>query len=536
MNGLSSAKSDPGPANQRSGAETTGGSSPARWWLLLIALAGVSLTTFLARHYVLDDAYITYRYSYHLGQEGRAFWNPAQFDRPTQGYTSLAWMLLNVIPALLVEQREALLLWSRLLAFLSALAVAFLLIDRVRASTPDLAPAALIVALLFVQPAIGFHVASGMETMLFGALVLGAVHVRVRDPGNRRLADYLLACLAAMVRPEGALALGVLGLHDLARGRARRMLLGALLGGATIAVLLAYSLVLHGVWVPNTFHSKQSSGVDAEAVRYTLLFLVTLGAGPLLGALFAARRNLPGARLSVAIALLYLAYFLSVRPWMNIMARFQWVAFLLLLFAAVPVALGWLRAWRSRPLPAIAVVGWLSVSAVGNFVGVDYMSRGTGGAMRVLEAFGMELHTLQREDRWLVYHDAGAVCYFSDWNCYETIGLNLRRAELEAWPREQMLSDPRVVLWLGNSRGEDRVRRTAELDEQLSQHGFRFSQAIPLLALEGQREFYVLAYSKPNLAPEVDALLQNFEPPLDTSPIWSWHLYEQARRLLKGLR
>ena len=77
--------------------------SRRRDFLALLALHRALLLggIYLTRFYVMDDALITLRYSFHLARHGRAIWNQADVTHPSLGYTTVLWMLLNAIPALL---------------------------------------------------------------------------------------------------------------------------------------------------------------------------------------------------------------------------------------------------------------------------------------------------------------------------------------------------------------------------------------------------------------------------------------------------
>ncbi|CAG1008049.1 MAG: hypothetical protein IAE83_06910 [Anaerolinea sp.] len=133
--------------------------------------------------------------------------------------------------------------------------------------------------------------ASGMETMLFGALCLGVIHQALQG-----LAPYaamgkqvqegasfgLLSALLIAARPEGALLIALAGTAVLIAtfGVDRRLagawLVGGLLGGGlALSPYLLLNFSLNGSPLPNTFSAKQAQNVP----------LLNLGLGHNLGAM-----------------------------------------------------------------------------------------------------------------------------------------------------------------------------------------------------------------------------------------------------------
>src|SRR3954465_419881 len=79
-----------------------------------LLLGGIYAT----RAYLMDDALITLRYAFHLPRAGQAIWNPADAAHPSLGYTTVAWMLLNALPACFTANKDTLVLAARLLGLL----------------------------------------------------------------------------------------------------------------------------------------------------------------------------------------------------------------------------------------------------------------------------------------------------------------------------------------------------------------------------------------------------------------------------------
>jgi hypothetical protein len=191
---------------------------------LAVLLGALVLAPQVLGAWMLDDAYISFRYAANALAGAGLVFNPGE---RVEGYTNFLWTVLFV-PILAARIDPA--LAAQAITLLLALAIAALAWFGARRLAGTVA-ATLALALLVGSTPFVLYAArgSGMETALFTLLVLGgvlaylAVEPRIEDRGWRiatwpsSLAGALLA-LAAMTRPEGVLVVAVCGLHLLVSG------------------------------------------------------------------------------------------------------------------------------------------------------------------------------------------------------------------------------------------------------------------------------------------------------------------------------
>ena len=229
----------------------------------LALLAGAILALF--PHWIVDDAYITLRYAHNLVEHGVLTWNVGA--APVEGYTGLLWTLLAAGAIRLGIDP----VWSvQVACILSFFACLWLLPAVVAAAGGDQARQALALALFVTGPWWYVHAGSGLETMLFVALVLACVLAWLRFPSWLPL----LCLLVSLTRPEGVVLALVLFGASWARGE-RHLLEWALIYGVPAVVYFRWRIGYYGELLPNTFHAKTSGITSWEqmvaATSMTLL-------------------------------------------------------------------------------------------------------------------------------------------------------------------------------------------------------------------------------------------------------------------------
>jgi hypothetical protein len=246
---------------------SSGGGPPARLAPALAILCGIMAGAALVRFafnvegywFLLDDAFISFRYAQNFVHGLGLVWNPGEY---VEGYTNFLWVLImaaGIAAGLLPET------FSALLAILCALGLLATLASfsakRIGWSNPFVW---LPLGVLATSRTFTAWSTSGMETMLFALLVVSAnlrfVSER-EDEARTPMGSIALFALATLTRPEGGLftfIAGVFFLADVVRGRRRfaSLCLWCLPWFAVIGSHFLWRHAYYGYWLPNTFYAK----------------------------------------------------------------------------------------------------------------------------------------------------------------------------------------------------------------------------------------------------------------------------------------
>ncbi|MCS6965260.1 MAG: hypothetical protein NZ473_00625 [Candidatus Kapabacteria bacterium] len=274
--------------------------TPRTALLLLAPVAYAAITLITAPWWTVDDAYILFRYARHWVTTGIPVWNPG--EPAVEGYTGTLYLaLLAAGHGATALPLEALAKAIGLGAYTATALVLWLLLRDLHIRT-SLRIGAL--ALYFTAAFLFTHALSGLETMLFVALLTTAVWLSVRVVSSKfqgfptivSLVGILL--LLSLVRPEGmlfacALIAGILLRPSVHKKRyfpfrfALRLELprSFVLAFPTI-FLLPLGIVtlwrwhLYGDLLPNTYYAKQANGLGLAALFSFLEFAAQYWAIP----------------------------------------------------------------------------------------------------------------------------------------------------------------------------------------------------------------------------------------------------------------
>lgn len=232
-----------------------------KWQLLLLgALAGLSMAGYAAYSnlesgpgFPLDDAWIHLTYARNLAQHGEWAFIAGQ---PSSAATSLVWVLLLAPGAWLGLAPT---LWAWLLGWLALWAVGALGAMTFAQLAPQQARnAPWLGALLVLEYHLVWSALSGMETVLFAALCLAALHLTLRST-QHAVGAGALAGLAMLVRPEGLTLLAPLAIALIVRRGKPGAWLQLAAGFALFLVpYLWFNYNLSGTWWPSTLYAKQA--------------------------------------------------------------------------------------------------------------------------------------------------------------------------------------------------------------------------------------------------------------------------------------
>lgn len=214
-------------------------------------------------NYIVDDAYISFRYAKNLVDGYGPVFNPGE---RVEGYTNFLWVMFAALGMQAGLDPVPL---SKVLCF-AFTALTLLAVYRYAGGVFDLkGPVRLLpVLLIAASPAIAVWSLGGLETTFFMFLVTVAVldHMRSARRGEVPLRSSVALLLASLTRPEGLLVAAVL-FADLLRRRpgARAVALWLLPLAAGYVPYFIWRYSYYGHLLPNTFYAKTGGGLGHAA-------------------------------------------------------------------------------------------------------------------------------------------------------------------------------------------------------------------------------------------------------------------------------
>ncbi len=415
--------------------------------LVTIALLVGTLWWPVRMGYVLDDTYITFRYSQHVAQGLGIVWNAG--GAHTEGYTNFLYMLLLVPFSALGSN---LLLVSQLIGVLavclSAIAI-YRIILPVLASiqTGSLSlfarKVALVISVLFLlDPWTWMNAYSGLESSVFVMLLLFALWA---FSAGRLNAAFVFATLTALVRPEGALLGVVLLFVALFQKQVEDR-------GATVRSFAAYfvaPLILYALWklwyfgnlLPNSFYVKV---VQSAAPSQTLLGRIFPGYGTIgrfyirtlilvIPAILGIRAiwRIPVLRSALLWCVLLSTFYLFSHLLQAGYGRFTLSIEAILFCLAAPGAGSIARKLSCWRLGALRMSGAtvLGILVIAVFVAATGFMRIPRGWLKSDRDTYLEVATMlraipQHDSITLAWADAGELPYYSELRHIDPVGLN----------------------------------------------------------------------------------------------------------------
>lgn len=263
---------------------------------LIVLSAAAFLATAYLMSFLCDDAFIAFRYSRNLVEHGALVYNLGEY---VEGYTSLGWVLAMAAGMLLGMTPE---LFSRALGIAAGLGVIAVTARHTAKTMPgrlDALTGAVTGTALCLPLAVWST--GGLEASAFTLLWALGIFGTLRTEGAGAWRSGLWLAATALTRPEGLLAIAVLGpwlAFEAARCRRawRHVLLWGLAAGGPVLVHLCWRRWYYGDWVPNNYYVK-SHMLDWQVLelgaRYLLHYFgpYPLGFVGLLGVVLALARR-----------------------------------------------------------------------------------------------------------------------------------------------------------------------------------------------------------------------------------------------------
>ncbi len=461
------------------------------------AVLCTSLAIFLAhaasfQGFICDDAFITLRYARNIALGAGPVFNVG--DR-VEGFSNplLTFLLAAVQRA--VPDPEWPIALARLIG-VAASAGTLLVLSRLRDArgTPGLA---LALALTATTTSVALWAVAGLETSLYGLLIVGAMAMAIARARSKPATLGLGFLLAAIVlsRPEGVLpatALYVARLLDPAtrddvRGHARIALAGVL----PVVGYLAFRWTYYGEWLPNTFYAKHRPPVTSirAGARYLFDFVVLNGGWLLyLPAPLALwhPRGRRSARLAFGVLLAYAPFiFFAGGDYLN---HHRFIAPVVPLIALL-TGLGWERAvsilttvcrrrWPATPVHALTSTGlalaWLLllVPTVRNTM--EERHSHYVNAVPYYSTIGRVVGAVVPTNWTVAVHDIGAIGWYGNTRVLDLFGLVDRSIARGEWTPDEAVERlrPEVVILHYDSR-QAPVRRWRDLTGESFRRDYR---------------------------------------------------------------
>lgn len=392
----------------------------------------------------MDDAYITFRCARNLSNGHGLVYNIGQHVEATSNFLYAVAIGLGMTLGAHPEFVALGLNLAALAAMLYVLAVEAGITDR--DALWDARRMSGIVWAVAAQPAVWVYTHSGMETVVFTAVLFGGFLAVARsiDGRGRGVWAGLWIGLAATIRMEAvafmAPACAFLFLYSSPANRVRRATLAALLFAAIFIPVTAYRYEFYGYLFPNTYYAKVDGGSLALAERGLIYvaqwFATTLPAVAVtLGAVQALRRGDERTRRNMALGLAWVAgyvayniyvggdYFSFGRFFVPVLPVLAWmtptaVTFLPGRLAASPDPGVRQRFWRRAGVFFVVALVW-NVAYPMN--GLKYYSQ-----IELVKAWARIGEVLRKKvprETTLFLAPAGAMPYFSRLTTYDSLGL-----------------------------------------------------------------------------------------------------------------
>lgn len=398
--------------------------------------------------FLLDDAYITFRYAEHLVDGHGIVWNVG--GDPVEGATSMLWLLVTAFGHALGVPVPS---FAKGVGIAAGALASVVVYGYARNEGVGRGVATGAAATMAASPAFAFVGLQGLETTLAALVALltaiAALAVTRRPTWTRSIALAVLALLGALARPDlvlygaGLLAGTLWVVHRRHGGAALRRTTTSLVAALLVPGLayMGWRWSYFGYLLPNTFYIKQASSF--RFVYYSgvnVLGFVAVVVGPLLplAAWRVAGSQDPAGQLEpvaplLAGAGLYLPAWLFIAPIQGFLWRFQMPVLPVLALAVALLArrlpgldavdLGSNRRWQDpQPWIALGLVILLVVFPLHPMRTVGDEARFRHQADRA--AAGQALSPLEDTDASMFVTESGALPYYSGWTAVDELGLN----------------------------------------------------------------------------------------------------------------
>ncbi len=214
--------------------------------------------------FVLDDAFIIYRYSLNLAHGDGIVWNPG--GDPVEGFTSFLWVVLN---SLSIKINVDPVIFSKIISSVSSIALIWMFIITGRKT--DLTVAALFAVSFALNPQFAFLSMQGMETyfttIIISIISLLSIKIIERPILKNISLIYLFVFMALLSRPDTAafsfgVLLSILAVHIYRKDyrTIRMLIITGIVFSVAVFIYVLWRYIYFGYLFPNTFYIKLYTG------------------------------------------------------------------------------------------------------------------------------------------------------------------------------------------------------------------------------------------------------------------------------------
>ncbi|OLE55082.1 MAG: hypothetical protein AUG51_05485 [Acidobacteria bacterium 13_1_20CM_3_53_8] len=318
-----------------------------------ILLAVIACLVALAwwQRFVLDDAFISFRYADNLARGWGLVWNEGE---RVEGYTNFLWTLLMAVPIALGLSPVSFSMALGLLSFVASLYFTYRLALLVLSSKTG---ALVTIIMLGTNYTFSRYATSGMETQLQACLFVTTLYAlaSAQRSGlwtNRRfLGISLLLSLALLTRLDSALLFAIVFpaallpvLKEKIEGERKAMKVACLCAplAALVGGWMLWKLYYYGDILPNTFYAKISSlssyidGLNYVYYFFRYYWLLPLFLIPVITPRRFSQKFSYGLLISLSVTILWLLYVIKVG------GDFMEFRFIVPIMPLIFVILGWM--------------------------------------------------------------------------------------------------------------------------------------------------------------------------------------------------
>jgi hypothetical protein len=367
---------------------------------------------FLLWNYVMDDAFITFKYAQNFIEYFKPYYN-VNSDFQGDGQTSFLWFIILTIPFLL--KISPIFFYSAINYILSSILIYLFAKNTFTISSKKwLNYTYKFLAGTFFSFLLAVNAKHGLETILYIFLLV----MLLKNWRTENNTGTVLSILLFLTRPEGIVFTGI---YALSLWKNKKLFWkNGFIVATSLLLFIAYKIYYFDELVPLPFIFKSSVILDIEDVKYFVLFLILF-----LPVLFhSVTKKQFFYAFPLAFFLLYYSFGMERIMGFGYRFSFPLMAYLIIPFHNENLKFN-KSLYKTFELGYVAVFCLIMVSF---FKGIyfDFKQNSLIDYSKSVENAHIYIgkHFSKDTTATLLISDAGAMAYYSNANCYDSFGLN----------------------------------------------------------------------------------------------------------------